>query len=76
MRLGHPQEDLAPLTPRQWAVAELIANGASNRGIAVQLSISTKTVEKHVGEILVRWGLSSRTGIARVMVAELTRATG
>lgn len=76
VRLGHPQEDLAPLTPRQWAVAELIANGASNRGIAVQLSISTKTVEKHVGEILVRWGLSSRTGIARVMVAELTRATG
>lgn len=72
-RLGRPQEDLAALTPRQWTVAELIADGASNRAIALQLSISVKTVEKHVGEILGRWGLSSRTAIARVVIAERAR---
>lgn len=75
-RLGRPQEDLAALTPRQWAVAELVADGTPNRVIALQLSISVKTVEKHVGEILGRWGLSSRTAIARVVIAERARSGG
>ena len=75
-RLGRPQEDLAALTRRQWTVAELVADGAPNRAIALQLSISVKTVEKHVGEILGRWGLSSRTAIARVVIAERARSRG
>ncbi|MEP6481711.1 MAG: LuxR C-terminal-related transcriptional regulator [Rhodoglobus sp.] len=70
-RLGRPQDDLPELTPRQWAVARHLAEGESNRVIAEALSISIKTVEKHVGEILSRWGMSSRTAVASVLAGEV-----
>ncbi|MEP6479316.1 MAG: LuxR C-terminal-related transcriptional regulator [Rhodoglobus sp.] len=66
-RLGEPQDDLPPLTARQREVAELVAAGSSNRAIGEQLGISVKTVEKHIGEILQRWSVSSRTGIASIV---------
>lgn len=74
-RLDRPREDAAPLTSRQREVAELIAAGASNRGIADALGISPKTVEKHTGEILVRWEVSSRTAIASIVVAQQGRGS-
>ena len=55
----------APLTPRQWAVAERIAKGLGNAEIGRELELSVKTVEKHIGEILRRWNTSTRVGIAR-----------
>jgi DNA-binding NarL/FixJ family response regulator len=73
--------DAAPaLTPRQTAVAARIANGLSNEAIAGELGVSTKTVEKHVSEILRRWDVSSRIGIARIVItqrdAPITRDPG
>lgn len=68
-RLGPPTDDLPPLTARQREVADLVANGSSNREIAERLEISVKTVEKHIGEILQRWSVSSRTGIASIVAA-------
>lgn len=59
----------AELTPRQRETAHLVAEGASNHEIAAALGISVKTVEKHIGEVFLRWGVSSRTGIASVIVA-------
>ncbi len=73
-RLGRPQDDLAPLSPRQRQVAELIARGATNQMISVELSIAVKTVEKHVGEIFLRWDLTTRTGVANAVLAESDRA--
>jgi DNA-binding NarL/FixJ family response regulator len=35
------------LTPREWEVFHLLAEGRSNRDIAATLSISVKTVESH-----------------------------
>ena len=55
------------LTERLREVAELIALGQSNATIAERLEISIKTVEKHVSEILKRWDVGSRTGIARII---------
>lgn len=52
------------LTPRQRAVAELIAEGRSNAAIAACLGISEKTVEKHVADLFVRLQVQSRTAIA------------
>lgn len=62
-------EPPAALTPRQQMVAERIANGRTNEAIAGELGVSVKTVEKHVSEILRRWQVASRIGIARVALS-------
>ena len=41
-----PRERIA-LTPRQQAILNLIAQGFTNRQVASQLRISTRTVEVH-----------------------------
>ena len=57
--------DLAPLTTRQRQVAGLVAEGLGNAAIADRLGLSQRTVEKHVSDILLRWGLPGRTAVAR-----------
>lgn len=52
------------LTPRELEVLSLIAQGKSNREIAIALSISEKTVKTHVGNILSKLHLSDRTQAA------------
>nr|WP_252189631.1 MULTISPECIES: LuxR C-terminal-related transcriptional regulator [unclassified Rhodococcus (in: high G+C Gram-positive bacteria)] len=53
-----------PLTARQQQIAELIAEGLSNRSIAESLVISPRTVGSHVEHILAKLDFSSRTQIA------------
>ncbi|WP_028643677.1 LuxR C-terminal-related transcriptional regulator [Nocardioides sp. URHA0020] len=64
-----PSCSLDALTPRQREVAELVAEGLGNAKIAQRLGISARTVDKHVTSILLCWGLSGRTAIAREVVA-------
>ena len=40
-----------PLTPREWAVLEMIAAGRTDRAIAETLHLSQKTVEGHVSTL-------------------------
>jgi DNA-binding NarL/FixJ family response regulator len=42
-------------------VLRLLADGLSDREVAVRLVISPKTVEKHVGAVLRKTGATSRT---------------
>ncbi|MBU2698137.1 helix-turn-helix transcriptional regulator [Pimelobacter sp. 30-1] len=56
----------APLSPRQAEVAGHVAAGWTNQQIAEVLGISVKGVEKHVGDVLLRWGAGSRFEIARI----------
>ncbi len=49
------------LTPRQAEVLVLIAEGRSNREVAEALVLSEKTVERHLSNIFVKLGLTSRT---------------
>jgi predicted ATPase/DNA-binding CsgD family transcriptional regulator len=62
-----------PLTRRELEIAELVAQGLSNRDIAAKLVIAPRTAEGHVEHILVKLGFSSRSQIA-AWVAE-RRAT-
>ena len=62
------------LTARQSQVVELVARGWTNGQIGTQLGVSGKTVEKHVGDALLRTGLASRTALAAAWVA--TAGTG
>ncbi|WP_251024039.1 LuxR C-terminal-related transcriptional regulator [Arthrobacter sp. ISL-65] len=49
-----------PLTARETEVLRLVAAGMSNRDIAAELFISEKTVARHVSNIYIKLGLSSR----------------
>lgn len=55
------------LTPRQRQIAELVAQGETNRGIAQTLSISEHTVEHHLTAIFERLGLHSRAQVAHIL---------
>jgi non-specific serine/threonine protein kinase len=54
----------ATLTRRQLEIADLIAEGLSNREIAARLVLSVRTAESHVDHIMTRLGFTSRTQIA------------
>jgi non-specific serine/threonine protein kinase len=51
------------LTPREREVAALIAQGFSNRQIAVRLVITVRTVAAHIEHILDKLSFTSRTQI-------------
>jgi len=54
----------AGLTKREWEIAQLVADGMSNRAIASDLVISRRTVEAHVEHILAKLNFTSRTQVA------------
>jgi predicted ATPase/DNA-binding CsgD family transcriptional regulator len=53
-----------PLTPREREVAVLVADGKTNREIAVLLVITERTADTHVQHILNKLGFNSRAQIA------------
>lgn len=55
------------LTPRQRAVAALVADGSTNAAIATELGISEKTVEKHVSDLFGRLQVQSRAAVAAMV---------
>jgi HD-GYP domain-containing protein (c-di-GMP phosphodiesterase class II) len=54
----------AGLSDREVEVLRLIARGAANRAVATRLSISPKTVGRHVEHIYAKTGVSTRAGAA------------
>ena len=57
------------LSPRELDVARLLATGRTSRQIAGDLFLSPKTVDRHLGSVMRKLGVSSRTALA-VRVAE------
>lgn len=49
------------LTPQEVAVSRLVRQGMSNREIAAELFLSTKTVEFHLRHVFMKLGVASRT---------------
>ena len=76
-RLGHrllrpahdaspgPLGPLAALTAREREIAELIADGRTNREVAEQLVLSPRTIEAHLRNIFGKLGVRSRMELAR-----------
>ncbi|MFI6598546.1 LuxR C-terminal-related transcriptional regulator [Nonomuraea sp. NPDC050536] len=61
-----------PLTPRETEIAQLVAQGLTNKEIAASLVISQRTAEGHIEHILSKLGYRSRAQIA-VWVKEQDR---
>jgi DNA-binding NarL/FixJ family response regulator len=72
-RLGHrvPRParttDGGPLTAREREVAELVATGRTNREIAEQLVLSTRTIEAHLRSIYAKLTVRSRVELTRAL---------
>jgi predicted ATPase/DNA-binding CsgD family transcriptional regulator len=56
------------LTTREREIANLVAQGKSNQEIAGELSVSKRTVEKHISNMLPKLRVTNRAGIVRRIV--------
>jgi DNA-binding NarL/FixJ family response regulator len=63
------QRPTGPLGKREVEVAELIAEGLTNKQIGTRLFISERTVATHVRNILDKLGFDSRAQIASWMAS-------
>ncbi|MEU6204399.1 AAA family ATPase [Micromonospora musae] len=55
------------LTGQQLRIAQLVAEGATNREVAARMFLSTRTVDHHLRNIFHRLGVRSRTELARAL---------
>ncbi|MFC7643915.1 response regulator transcription factor [Streptosporangium lutulentum] len=73
---GQTDEAVRPslLTRREMEIAQLVAQGMSNKEIAASLVIAQRTAEGHIEHILSKFGFTSRAQIA-VWVGDWNRTT-
>jgi serine/threonine-protein kinase PknK len=72
VQVRHREDRLERLTPREREVLALMAEGASNAGIAKRLWVTEGTVEKHVRNILSKLHLPEAPDEHRRVLAVLT----
>ncbi|MFD3550344.1 LuxR C-terminal-related transcriptional regulator [Streptomyces sp. NPDC058655] len=58
---------LAALTPQQLRIARRVAEGATNREVALSLSVSPRTVDHHLRNVFALLGVRSRTELSRLV---------
>lgn len=56
------------LTPTEYRVAALVAEGLTNRSVAERMYLSRHTVDFHLRQIFRKLDVSSRVGLARVVL--------
>jgi DNA-binding CsgD family transcriptional regulator len=55
------------LSPAERRVAELVAEGRTNREVAAELFLGERTVESHLSRVYTKLGVRSRTELARTL---------
>jgi DNA-binding NarL/FixJ family response regulator len=60
-------EGLSGLSAREREIAELVAEGLTNRQIGARIFLSEKTVETHLTHVFQKLGLRSRAQVAAVI---------
>ncbi|GAB2782483.1 helix-turn-helix transcriptional regulator [Streptomyces chlorus] len=63
----HGARDLSRLTPQQLRIARCVAEGATNREVALSLSVSTRTVDYHLRNVFATLGVRSRVELVRLV---------
>lgn len=66
--LASPPVEPSDLSEREQQVLELVAQGMSNEAIGVHLSISVRTVERHLSNVYAKLGVSGKAGRAAAAV--------
>ncbi|MEU5952241.1 LuxR C-terminal-related transcriptional regulator [Streptomyces sp. NPDC047525] len=61
---------LAELTPQQQRIARHVAEGATNREVAVRLSVSHRTVDHHLRNVFAALGVRSRVELSRLLAGD------
>jgi DNA-binding NarL/FixJ family response regulator len=70
-RRGSSRSPLADLTPRESEILAFVAQGYSNQGIADELVLTKRAVEKHINAIFLKLGLSEALDVSRRVKAAL-----
>ena len=73
--IREPASGVEALTPSEVRVAELAAEGLTNREVAQSLFVSEKTVETHLGRVYRKLDIKSRHALPGAL-AERQQATG
>jgi DNA-binding CsgD family transcriptional regulator/tetratricopeptide (TPR) repeat protein len=60
-------DGLSRLTPQQLRIARGVAQGLTNREVALSLSVSTRTVDYHLRNVFAAVGVRSRVELARLV---------
>jgi DNA-binding CsgD family transcriptional regulator len=68
-RIGGRASPSDDLTTTERRVAELVATGRSNKEVAAELFVTVKAVEANLSRVYAKLGVSSRTEMARKVVA-------
>ena len=69
-KAGRSARNRFELSPREKEVLQLIAGGLPNKGIAFQLGISTKTVEKHRQTLMKKLNIHETAGLTRYAISK------
>ncbi|MFJ6831220.1 LuxR C-terminal-related transcriptional regulator [Streptomyces sp. NPDC091209] len=64
---GEPAGPLTLLTPQQLRIARCVAEGATNREVALRLSVSPRTVDHHLRNVFATLGVRSRVELSRLV---------
>ena len=64
---------VSELTPREREVADLIADGASNKEAGRRLGISPRTVELHRAHVMEKLGARNAADLVRIVLSGSSR---